>query len=79
MFQQYLRQSDLRRSKSINRSPKLSFVASSNNCCKKTIVFRGDQFAEYHKSDLKKMALKKKRKNNEFFNIVNFFAWVIKH
>ena len=29
MFEQYLRQSDVRGSKSINRCPKLSFVASS--------------------------------------------------
>ena len=31
MFEQYLRQSDVRGSKSINRCPKLSFVASSHD------------------------------------------------
>ena len=34
MFEQYLRQSDVRGSKSINRCPKLPFVASSYDCRK---------------------------------------------
>ena len=34
MFEQYLRQSDLRGSKSITSCPKLSFVASSYDCRK---------------------------------------------
>ena len=34
MFEQYLRQSDVRGFKSINRCPKLSFVASSYDCRK---------------------------------------------